>query len=191
MKISNPENVRIHPTAEVYSSSIGEGTMIWQFSVVLQDAAIGKDCNINAHVFIENKVRVGDRVTIKSGVYLWDGLTVEDDVMIGPNVTFTNDKYPRSKNKNYVQLETFLRQGCSIGAGAILLSGLEVGSYAMVAAGALVTKNVPEHALVLGNPAKVVGWVGIDGIPMTKSEKGWIDSEGNTWIELNNKIEKQ
>ena len=191
MKNSSLENVRIHPTAEVYSSKIGEGTMIWQFSIVLQDAVIGKDCNVNAHVFIENKVRVGDRVTIKSGVYLWDGLTIENDVMIGPNVTFTNDKYPRSKNKNYIQFETFLRQGCSIGAGAILLSGLEVGNYAMVAAGSLVTKDVPKHALVLGNPARIVGWVGKDGIPMVKSEKGWIDSEGNKWAELNNKIEKQ
>ena len=89
MKISNLENIRIHPTAEVYTTQIGEGTMIWQFAVILPDAVLGKDCNVNAHVFIENKVTIGDRVTIKSGVYLWDGLTVENDVMIGPNVTFT------------------------------------------------------------------------------------------------------
>lgn len=191
MKISNLENIRIHPTAEVYTTQIGEGTMVWQFAVILPDAVLGKDCNVNAHVFIENKVTIGDRVTIKSGVYLWDGLTVENDVMIGPNVTFTNDKYPRSKNKNYQQLDTILREGCSIGAGSILLAGLEVGSFAMVAAGALVTKSVPNHALVLGNPAKIVGWVGYDGVPMKQNNGLWIDSNENSWKVIDGKLSKQ
>jgi len=191
MKISNLENILIHPTAEVYTTQIGEGTMIWQFVVILPEAVLGKDCNVNAHVLIENKVKIGDRVTIKPGVYLWDGLLVEDDVMIGPNVTFTNDKYPRSKNKNFHRLDTKLSNGCSIGAGAILMAGLEIGSYAMVAAGSLVTKNVPNNALVMGNPAKIVGWVGIDGIPMKKNDEFWIDSNGDFWMEIDGKLNKQ
>jgi len=191
MKISNLENVQIHPSSEVYSTKIGAGTMIWQFSVILHEAEIGKDCNVNAHVFIENKVRIGDRVTIKSGVYLWDGLLIEDDVMIGPNVTFTNDKYPRSKNKDYILLHTKLHRGCSIGAGSILLAGLELGRYSLVAAGSLVTKNIPDYALVLGNPAKQIGWVGEDGIPMKKTEDYWVDSKGNNWREIAGKLEKK
>jgi UDP-2-acetamido-3-amino-2,3-dideoxy-glucuronate N-acetyltransferase len=191
MKISNLENIRIHPTAEVYTTQIGEGTMIWQFVVILPEAVLGKECNVNAHVLIENKVKIGDRVTIKPGVYLWDGLTVEDDVMIGPNVTFTNDKYPRSKNKNFHRLDTKLYKGCSIGAGSILMAGLEIGSYAMVAAGSLVTKNVPNHALVMGNPAKIVGWVGIDGIPMKPNDELWIDSNGEHWKVIEGKLNKQ
>ncbi|TFV97233.1 N-acetyltransferase [Algoriphagus kandeliae] len=181
MRISKIKNVKIHPTAEVYTSNVGEDSFIWQFSVILEEAIIGKDCNINAHVFIENKVKLGHRVTIKSGVYIWDGTIIEDDVMVGPNVTFTNDKYPRSKNINYKQLKTLLKKGCSIGAGSIILGGIQIGQYALVAAGSLVSKDVPDYALVLGNPAKIVGWVGEDGIPMIKMDDIWIDSKGNHW----------
>lgn len=149
----------IHQLADVQSDTIGAGTRIWQFVVVLSNAKIGQDCNICAQVFIENDVVVGDRVTIKNGVQLWDGLRVEDDVFIGPNVTFTNDKFPRSK----VYPETFpvttVGKGASIGGGAVILPGLTIGEYSMVGAGAVVTRDVPPRAVVVGNPARIVGHV--------------------------------
>lgn len=144
----------IHMLADCQATDIGADTRIWQFSVVLKGAKIGSRCNINAHCFIENDVVIGDDVTVKCGVYLWDGLRIEDGVFIGPNATFTNDKYPRSKVYPSRQWpKTILRKGCSIGAGAIVLPGLEVGEGAMVAAGAVVTKNVPPNALAIGSPA--------------------------------------
>ena len=111
----------IHPLADVQTQKIGENTRIWQYAVVLQGAKIGKDCNVNCHTFIENDVLIGDRVTVKSGVYLWDGLTIEDDVFIGPNVTFTNDKYPRSKKYPSEFQRTIIKKGASIGAGSVIL----------------------------------------------------------------------
>lgn len=144
----------IHPLADVQSSDIGENTRIWQFCVVFRRARIGTDCNICAHVLIENDVIVGNNVTIKSGVQLWDGLRVEDDVFIGPNVTFTNDIFPRAKQP-YQQLKTVIKRGASIGANATILPGIVVGEGAMVGAGAVVTKDVPCRSLVVGNPAKV------------------------------------
>lgn len=146
----------IHPLSDVQSRQIGDGTTVWQFTVVLPAAVIGKNCNINAHCFIENDVVVGDNVTLKCGVYLWDGIRIEDDVFIGPNVTFTNDKYPRSKQRPAKFLETVVRKGASLGAGAVILPGLVIGEGAMVAAGAVVTRDVPAHALVAGVPACVV-----------------------------------
>lgn len=153
----------IHPSADVQTSNIGEGTTIWQFSVILPNAVIGKECNINCHTFIENEVKLGDRVTIKSGVYLWNGIIVEDDVFIGPNATFVNDKYPRSKQFLQKSEVTRIKRGVSIGAGAVLLSGITIGEYALIAAGAVVTKDIPPYALVKGNPGKVVGSVSKTG----------------------------
>lgn len=147
----------IHPLADVKTNRIGADTVVWQFAVVLEGATIGQQCNINCHTFIENDVRLGDRVTVKSGVYLWDGITVEDDVFIGPNVTFTNDRYPRSKQRPAEFQRTLVCKGASIGAGAIILGGVTIGEGSLVAAGALVTRNVPPHTLVKGAPAKVVG----------------------------------
>lgn len=149
----------IHKLADVQSSSIGNDTQIWQFVVVLKDAVIGSQCNINCHTFIENDVVVGDRVTIKSGVYLWDGITLEDDVFIGPHVSFINDKYPKSKNypKNFQR--THIGKGASIGANATILGGLVIGDHAMIGAGSVVTKDVPPFAMVYGNPAKIMGRV--------------------------------
>lgn len=146
----------ISPLADVKSKNIGETTKVWQFAVILENAVIGEHCNINSHTFIENDVKIGDRVTVKSGVYLWDGIRIEDDVFIGPNVTFTNDKYPRSKQYPPEFQKTFLKKGASIGAGAIILGGVTIGEKAMVAAGALVTKDVPPYTLVKGFPAQVV-----------------------------------
>ncbi len=152
-------NPRIHPSADVQSSAIGSGTNIWQYVVVLPHAKIGRDCNICAQVFIENDVVVGDRVTIKNGIQLWDGLRVEDDVFIGPNVTFTNDKFPRSKAHPEKFPVTTVRKGASIGGGATILPGLSIGTNAMIGAGAVVTRSVPANAIVVGNPARIVGYV--------------------------------
>ncbi len=149
----------IHALADVQSSEIGQGSRIWQFVVVLPGARIGRDCNVCSHCFIENDVVLGDRVTVKSGVQLWDGLRVGDDVFIGPNASFANDRFPRSRQKPERFLTTTLCEGASIGAGAVVLPGLQIGRNAMVAAGAVVTRSVPPNAIVVGNPAKIVGYV--------------------------------
>lgn len=149
-------SARIHPTAEVASTAIGPGTRIWQFVVVLAGARIGEDCNVCSHCFIESDVVIGDRVTIKSGVQLWDGLRVGDDVFIGPNATFTNDKHPRSRNTGFEQLNTVIERGASIGAGAVVLPGLRIGENAVVGAGAVVTRDVPANTCVVGNPARAM-----------------------------------
>lgn len=147
---------KIHPLADCQSTQIGEGTQIWQFCVVLARAKIGKNCNVNAHCFIENDVLIGDNVTVKCGNYLWDGITIEDDVFVGPNVTFTNDKHPKSKNTNFELQKTIVCKGAVIGGGAVLLPGLRVGVGATIGAGAVVTKDVPDYAVVVGNPAKQI-----------------------------------
>ena len=152
-------NFFIHPLSDVSSEKIGENTRIWQFSVILEQAIIGKNCNICAHTLIENDVIVGNNVTIKSGVFLWDGITIQDDVFIGPNVTFTNDKHPRSKQYPEEFLRTVIEQGASIGANATILPGIKIGKNAMIGAGAVVTKDVPEKAIVIGNPAFIKGFI--------------------------------
>jgi UDP-2-acetamido-3-amino-2,3-dideoxy-glucuronate N-acetyltransferase len=147
-----------HPNALVETNRIGKGTRIWAFAHILPGAVIGKDCNICDQSFIENDVVIGDRVTIKCGVQLWDGLTLEDDVFVGPNATFTNDSFPRSKQYPQTFDRTLLCKGVSIGANATLLPGLTIGQYAMVGAGAVVTKDVPPFAIVVGNPAQISGY---------------------------------
>lgn len=147
-----------HPQALVESEHIGPRTRIWAFAHVLSGAVIGADCNICDHVFIENDVRVGDRVTVKCGVQLWDGVVLEDDVFVGPNATFTNDRFPRSKQYPPEFPKTIVRSGASIGANATLLPGITIGPNAMVGAGAVVTKDVPENAIVVGNPAHIKGY---------------------------------
>jgi UDP-2-acetamido-3-amino-2,3-dideoxy-glucuronate N-acetyltransferase len=149
----------IHAMSDVQSSLIGEGTRIWQFVVILPGARIGRDCNICSHCLIENDVVIGDRVTVKSGVQLWDGIRLDDDVFIGPNVTFTNDPFPRSKRRPESFKTTVIRHGASIGANATLLPGVIVGHDAMVGAGAVVLSDVPDRAIVVGNPAKITKWV--------------------------------
>lgn len=149
----------VHPLADVQSESVGPGTRIWQFAIVLPGARIGSHCNICSHSFIENEVILGDRVTIKSGVQLWDGITIADDVFVGPNATFTNDKFPRSKTERQTMAQTQIETGASIGAGAVILPGIRIGRGAMVGAGAVVTRSVPSNAIVVGNPARIVGYV--------------------------------
>ena len=147
----------IHPKAEVNGAAIGEGTNVWQFVVILGGARIGRDCNICAHVFIENDVVVGDRVTVKSGVQLWDGITLEDDVFVGPNATFTNDPFPRSKRipPNGFS-RTVVKRGASIGGNATILPGVTIGSNVVIAAGAVVTRDLPDNCVAAGVPARVV-----------------------------------
>lgn len=147
------------PYNDVQSRHIGSGTQIWQYTVVLPEATIGRNCNINAHCFVENDVRLGDRVTVKCGVYLWDGIDIQDDVFIGPNTTFINDLFPRSKNHGKLIPRTLLGKGSSIGANSTVLAGVTVGRYAMVGAASLVSSDVPPFALVYGSPAKVRGYV--------------------------------
>jgi len=146
----------IHALSDVQSRFVGTGTRIWQFVVVFEGARIGKDCNICSHCLIENDVILGDRVTVKSGVQLWDGLRVGDDVFIGPNVTFTNDKYPKSRNAGFESLSIQIEAGASIGGGATVLPGLLIGPGAVVGAGAVVIADVPAGATVVGNPARLV-----------------------------------
>ena len=155
----------IHPLSDVQSPSIGAGTKVWQFVVILPGALIGNDCNICAHTFIENEVVLGHRVTVKSGVYLWDGLTIEDDVFIGPCVTFSNDKYPRSKVYPGAFAQTLVKRGASIGANATVLPGIVLGENCMVGAGAVVTRDVPDNAVVLGNPARIVRYIDARSFP--------------------------
>jgi len=149
----------IHELADVKSESIGEGTRIWQFSVVFHEAKVGKNCNICAHTLIENDVVLGNNVTVKSGVFLWDGIVIEDNVFLGPNATFTNDLRPRSKQYPDSFLKTVVKQGASIGANATILPGIVIGKNSMVGAGAVVTKDVPDHSVVVGNPAKVIRYI--------------------------------
>ncbi len=144
----------IHHLADVQSKNIGKGTTIWQFCVILENASIGKNCNINCNVFIENDVKIGDNVKIKPGVQIWDGITIEDDVFIGPNVTFTNDLFPRSKNKTFDLKRTLIKKGVSIGANATLLAGITIGENTLIGAGSVVTKDVPANEIWMGNPAK-------------------------------------
>ena len=146
----------IHPSSEVQSKKIGEGTSIWQFVVILPGAQIGRDCNICSHVFIENDVVVGDRCTVKCGVQLWDGVTLEDDVFVGPNATFTNDRFPRSKVWPDEFPKTLVKKGASIGANATILPGIVIGEKAVVGAGSVVVKDIPAGAVVAGNPARVL-----------------------------------
>ncbi|EPF2930953.1 acyltransferase [Vibrio navarrensis] len=151
--------MKIHPLSDVTASNIGEGTTIWQFSVVLAGAIIGNNCNLCAHTFVENNVILGDRVTVKSGVYLWDGIELEDDVFIGPCVAFTNDKYPRSKQYPESFPKIRVKKGASIGANATILPGITIGENAMIGAGSVVTKDVPKNAVVVGNPAKITKYI--------------------------------
>ena len=141
----------IHPLSDVQSKNIGDRTRIWQFCVVLPEAVIGEDCNICSHCFIENKAVIGNRCTVKCGVQIWDGVTLEDDVFIGANATFCNDRYPKSHNRNFKLEPVLVKKGASIGANATILPGVTIGENAMIAAGAVVTKDVEAGTVFKGN----------------------------------------
>ncbi|YCO03458.1 WxcM-like domain-containing protein [Vibrio sp. VNB-15] len=171
----------IHDLSDVQSEKIGAGTNIWQFCVVLPNARIGSEVNICSNCLIENDVIIGNRVTIKSGVQIWDGIKIEDDVFVGPNVTFTNDKYPRSKEYPEEFAKTVIKKGASIGANATILPGITIAENAMVAAGAVVTRDVPENAIVRGNPASITSYVDVAKQKIQPSSTNW-DGIENTGV---------
>ncbi|WP_026897756.1 acyltransferase [Daejeonella oryzae] len=175
--------MNIHPTSDVQSQNIGESTTIWQYCVILSGAIIGKNCNINFNVFIENDVLVGDNVTIKSGVQLWDGLRIEDNVFIGPNVTFTNDLLPRSKVYPQNFEKTYLKKGSSIGANSTIIAGITIGEYSLIGAGSVVTKDIPPYSVYYGNPAKHRGYITAEGILLDKSLRS---KKGDEYVFENN-----
>lgn len=144
----------IHPLADCQNSNVPESSNVWQFCVVLPGAKIGERVNICSHCFIENDVKIGNDVTVKCGVQLWDGVELEDGVMVGANVTFTNDRYPRSKNKEWTLLRTRVCKGATIGAGSTILPGITIGEKAFIAAGSVVTQDIPAGEIWMGSPAK-------------------------------------
>lgn len=150
--------MKIHPISDVQSKKVGADTFVWQYTIVLPGATIGNNCNINSHCFIENDVLIGNNVTVKCGVYIWDGITIEDNVHIGPNVTFTNDLYPRSKH-NFEISKTVVKRGVSVGANATIIAGITIGEFALIGAGSVVTKNIPNNTLWMGNPARQTAYV--------------------------------
>lgn len=177
------KNYFVHPNALVESDNIGKDTRIWAFAHVLKDVQIGEDCNLCDYVFVESGVTIGNRVTIKNGISLWEGLIVEDDVFLGPNAVFTNDMFPRSKRHSGDFLTTILKKGASVGANATILCGITLGKYCLVGAGSVVTKSVPDFALVTGNPGRFRYWVGKTGERLnfdTNSEAE--DSDGNKYL---------
>lgn len=157
----------IHPQALVDARAVGAGTRVWAFAHVMAGARIGRHCNIGEHCFIERGAVIGDRVTIKNHVAVWDGLVIEDDAFIGPGATLTNDRWPRSQNPEWVRLITRIGRGATIGANATIVGGITIGQYALIGAGTVVTASVPSHALVVGNPGRRRGWVCRCACPLT------------------------
>jgi len=157
----------IHPAAIVESTRIGPGTRIWAFTHVMRGTTIGRDCNIGEHCYLERGASIGDRVTIKNHVAVWDGIHIAEDVFIGPQATLINDRWPRSRNPDWIRLITRIQRGATIGANATLLGGVTVGQYALVGAGAVVTASVADYALVIGNPARRRDWVCRCACPLT------------------------
>lgn len=176
MEHMKSDSVFVHPQAISETNSIGLGSRVWAFAHILPAARIGSDCNICDHVFIENDVIIGDQVTVKCGVQLWDGLRIGNKVFIGPNATFSNDRYPRSKERPDSYLNTVIEDHVSIGANATILPGLRLGRGCMVGAGAVVTTDVPPFARVVGNPAKIIGYQTQQGTRV-QSMSPYIDSQ--------------
>ena len=165
-------NVFVHPTAEVdESANIGNGTKIWNQAQIRNDAVIGTDCIISKNVYVDEHVRIGNRVKVQNNVNIYHGVTIEDDVFLGPSMTFTNDMYPRAFSTDWKISETKVERGASIGANATIRCGVTIGKYAMVGSASVVTKDVPAHALVVGNPAHIIGWVCTCGFKLGNSGK--------------------
>jgi len=146
----------VHPLSDCQNTNIPDSTNVWQFCVILPNATIGENCNICSHCFIENDVKIGNNVTIKCGVQIWDGITLEDNVFVGSNVSFTNDRYPKSKSRDWKLERTTVKKGASIGTGCTIVCGLTIGEGAFIGAGSVVTKDVPDGETWYGNPAKKI-----------------------------------
>ena len=180
------ESYFVHEKALCETDNIGNNTRIWAFSHVMKDVIIGKDCNLGDGSFVESGVKVGDRVTIKNGVSVWNGVEIEDDVFLGPNCVLTNDLIPRSKVYHNENVKTYLKKGASIGANATIICGTTIGEYALVGAGAVVTKNVDPYSLVVGNPARHKYYVSILGEKLNFINNSAYDSQGNKYTLKNN-----
>lgn len=177
------KDFHVHPNALCESSQIGKNTRIWAFTHIMKGATIGEECNICDHSFIESGVKIGNRVTIKNGIAVWNGVTIEDDVFLGPNCVLTNDIFPRSKVYHPENTKTLIKQGASIGANATILCGITLGRFCMVGAGAVVTKDVPDFALVAGNPAKFRYWISKTGEKLNfDSKQIAVDNKGNKYF---------
>jgi len=180
-----------HEKSLIETDKIGDGSRIWAFVHILPGAKIGKNANICDHCYIENEVSIGDDVTIKCGVWVWDGVHIADKVFIGPSVVFTNDLFPRSKNTSYEKKETELMEGCSIGANSTILAGIKIGAYSMVGAGSVVTKDVQAYTLVYGNPARERGYICSCGEKMEIKNDKFLCKCGQGYNIVNNKISKK
>lgn len=179
----------VHPLALCEATDIGKDTRIWAFSHIMKDVKIGTECNFGDHSFVESKVKIGNRVTVKNGVAIWHGVTIEDDVFLGPNCVLTNDLFPRSKVYHSEDIPTLIKKGASIGANATIICGITIGEYAMIGAGSVVKKDVLPYSLVVGIPAKVIGYVGIDGQRLEfNSENNARDKDGNIYKLENGKV---
>ena len=174
---------KIHPHAIVETNDIGEDTRVWAFVHILEGAKIGSGCNICDHCYVEYDVTIGNNVTVKCGVYIWENTIIEDDVFLGPNVVFTNN--PRPRSKQYINhLKTHIKQGASIGANSTILGGVTIGKYAMTGMGSVITRDLPDFALVYGNPAKQKGWIDEEGNPLKKHAEGvWVSTTGKIFNE--------
>jgi UDP-2-acetamido-3-amino-2,3-dideoxy-glucuronate N-acetyltransferase len=171
--------IRIHPTADVsQKANIGDGTSVWNQAQIRENAKIGENCNISKDVYIDFDVVIGNNVKIQNGVSVYHGVTIEDDVFLGPHMTFTNDLYPRAFISDFKVYETFVKRGASIGAHATIVCGITIGEYAMIGSGCVVTKDVPPHGLVVGNPGRLIGFVGKTGKRLVKIE----DSEESVFM---------
>lgn len=175
----NTGDYYVHPSSLVETADVGRGTTVWAFVHLLSGVRVGRNCNICDHCFAEAGVVLGDNVTLKCGIYLWHGTTLEDDVFVGPNVVFTNDVHPRSKNKDFRIKPVVVRKGASLGANSTILAGTTVGPYALIGIGAVVTRDVPAHALMYGNPARQHGWVDEAGEKLLAAGPGhWRSADG-------------
>ena len=180
----------VHPLALCESTDIGKNTRVWAFSHIMKNVKIGEECNFGDHSFVESNVTIGNRVTVKNGVAIWHGVTIEDDVFLGPNCVLTNDLFPRSKVYHSVDIPTLIKKGASIGANATIICGITIGEYAMVGAGAVVKNNVLPYSLVAGVPAKVIGYVGINGEKLYFNKDDLAkDIYGNTYKKENRMVQ--
>jgi UDP-2-acetamido-3-amino-2,3-dideoxy-glucuronate N-acetyltransferase len=166
------KDVHVHPTAVVdKTAKIGKGTKIWHFAHVREAVEIGENCVLGHAVYVDKRVKIGNRVKLENKANVYQGVEIEDDVFVGPDVTFTNDLYPRSFNTSWKASPTLVKQGASIGAGTVVICGTTIGEYSMIGAGSVVTNDIPSHTLAYGNPAKIMGMICKCGRKLVRDEK--------------------